>query len=371
VIYLDNNATTRVLPEVLKALLPFYQEMWGNPSGLYPFAAQVAKHISQARENVAALLRSQRESEIIFTSGGTESNNLAIRGVLQSNPDKRHIITTQVEHPSVLMLCRQLEKENYTVTYLSDPAELEKAIRPDTGLISIMWANNETGVLFPIEKIAGLCLAKNILLHVDATQAVGKIAIDLCKVPVSLLSLSGHKFHAPKGIGALYVRRGIKLLPLVYGGGQERGRRSGTENVAGIVGLGEAARLAKKRLDDGVLENVKALRDRLEQQIVKNFSGTKINSQGSPRVPNTSSIAFNGLEGESLSLLLGEEEICVSTGSACSAGALEPSHVLKAMGCDSKQARGTIRFSLSCETTSQEIDQTLAALEKITKRLHG
>lgn len=366
-IYLDNNATTRVLPEVLEAMIPFYKEMWGNPSGLYPFATQVAKQIDQARENVAALLGAQRESEIIFTSGGTESNNLAIRGALQANPGKRHILTSQVEHPSVLMVCRQLEKEGFSVTTLADPIELEKAIRPETGLVSIMWANNETGIIFPIEAIANICLAKNIPFHVDATQAVGKIPIDLRKIPVSLLSLSGHKFHAPKGIGALYVRRGTKISPLFYGGGQERGRRSGTENVAGIAGLGEAARLAKKRLDEGVLKKVQALRDRFEQQIVKNFTGAKINWQKSPRVPNTSSIVFEGLEGETLSLLLGEEGICVSTGSACSAGSLEPSHVLKAMGCDAKQARGTVRFSLSFETTPQEIEQTLTALEKIIK----
>lgn len=375
-IYLDNNATTRVLPEVLEAMLPFYRELWGNPSSLHPFGAQVAKYIGQARENVASLIGAQRASEIIFTSGGTESNNLAIRGVLQANPTKRHLVTTQVEHPSVLALCQQLEKENFEVTYLPvkrngdlELADLEKAIRPDTGLVSILWANNETGVIFPIEAIAKICLEKKVVLHVDATQAIGKIPIDLKKVPIQLLSLSGHKFHAPKGIGALYVRRGTKLQPQIFGGHQERSHRAGTENVAGIVGLGKAAELAKQRLENGAMEKIETRRDQFEAEVLKSFSRARTNGGDSKRLPNTSSLAFEGLEGEAICLLLGEEDICVSTGSACSAGSLEPSHVLKAMGLNVKQARGTIRVSLSFETTPEEIDQTTHTLKKIVSRL--
>lgn len=375
-IYLDNNATTKVLPEVLEAMLPFYKELWGNPSSLHPFGAGLAKHIDEARTHAAGLLGAQRESEIVFTGGGTESNNLALRGVLQANPTKRHCITTQVEHPSILMPCQQLEKEGLEVTYLPvqqngllDLKELENAIRENTALVSIMWANNETGVIFPIEEIAKICLSKNVLLHTDATQTAGKIPIDLRKVPIHLLSLSGHKFHAPKGIGALYVRLGTKLAPQILGGHQERSRRAGTENVASIVGLGEAARLAKKRLEEKTLEKTRTLRDRFEEEISKNCGCVQKNGKGAKRLPNTASLSFEGLEGETICLLLGEEDICVSTGSACTAGSLEPSHVLKAMGLNSKQARGTVRFSLSFETTEEEIDQTIEVLKKIVLRL--
>lgn len=366
-IYLDNNATTRVLPEVVAAMLPFHTELWGNPSSLHPFGAQVAKHIDQAREQVASLLGAQRESEIVFTSGGTESNNLAIRGVLLANPNKRHIVTTKVEHPSVLFLCQQLEKEGYEVTYpLVSPTD---SIREDTALVSVMWANNETGVIFPIKKIAAVCQEKNVPLHVDATQAAGKIPIDLAKVPVNLLSISGHKLHAPKGIGALYVRRGTKITPLFYGGHQERSRRAGTENVASIVGLGKACALAQARLNNGTAERIGALRNQFEATLSQKFPWLRINGKENQRLPNTSSISFAGLEGEAICLLLGEEDICVSTGSACSAGSLEPSHVLKAMGLNTKQARGTVRLSLSFETRQEETNNTLVALEKIIRRL--
>ncbi|MBI4125046.1 MAG: aminotransferase class V-fold PLP-dependent enzyme [Deltaproteobacteria bacterium] len=366
-IYLDNNATTRVLPEVMEAMLPFYTELWGNPSSLHPFGAQVAKHIDKAREQAAALLGAQRESEIVFTSGGTESNNLAIRGTLLANPGKKHIVTTPVEHPSVLLLCQQMEKEGYEVTYALDHPE--KSIGENTALVSVMWANNETGVIFPIEKIAAVCREKNVPLHVDATQAAGKIPIDLRQVPVSLLSISGHKLHAPKGIGALYVRRGTRLNPLFHGGHQERSRRAGTENVAGIVGFGKACELAQERLKNGVMEKITELRDRFEKTLAQKFPWIRINGKENRRLPNTSSISFERLEGEAICLLLGEENICVSTGSACSAGSLEPSHVLKAMGLNAKQARGTVRFSLGFETTQEEINQTINTLEKIIWRL--
>lgn len=375
-IYLDNNATTRVLPEVLEAMLPFYREYWGNPSSMHPFGAQVAKHIDEAREKVAKLLCAQRESEIVFTSGGTESNNLAIRGTLQANPTKRHVITTLVEHPSVLSLCQQLAKEGYEVHYLPvkpngdlNLGELETSIRKTTALVSIMWANNETGVIFPIEAIAKICASKNVPLHVDATQAVGKIPIDLRSVPVNLISLSGHKLHAPKGIGALYVRRGTQLAPLFFGGGQERSRRPGTENVASIVGLGKAAELAQKRVEANQMALVADSRDQFETEVQKKIPWVKRNGVGSKRLPNTSSLCFECLQGEEISLLLGEAGICVSTGSACSAGSLEPSHVLKAMGISQAHAKGAVRFSLSFETTKEEIDQTLGMLEKIVARL--
>lgn len=366
-IYLDNNATTKVLPEVFEAMRPFYTELWGNPSSLHPFGAQVAKHIDKAREQVTALISAQRESEIIFTSGGTESNNLAIRGALFANPGKKHIVTTPVEHPSVLSLCQQLEKEGYEVDYRLDHPEA--AIREETALVSVMWANNETGVIFPIEKVAAICQNKNVPFHVDATQAAGKISIDLRHIPVSLLSISGHKLHAPKGIGALYVRRGTKISPLFFGGHQERGRRAGTENVAGLVGLGKACELAQGRLKNGAMEKIAQPRDRFEKNLAQKFPSIRVNGKASPRLPNTSSISFEGLEGEAICLLLGEEDICVSTGSACSAGSLEPSHVLKAMGLNVKQARGTVRFSMSFETTPEEIETTEKKLEKIIRRL--
>ncbi|MDO8527204.1 MAG: cysteine desulfurase NifS [Deltaproteobacteria bacterium] len=375
-IYLDNNATTPVLPQVLETMLPFLTELWGNPSSLHQFGAQVAKHLDTAREQTAELLHAQRAHEIIFTSGGTESNNLALRGVLQAQPEKKHLVTTAVEHPSILMVCEQLEKEGYTVTRLGvdksgalDLKELDNALTPDTALTSIMWANNETGVLFPIETISKICQAKNILLHVDATQAVGKVDIDVRKAAVDLLSLSGHKLHAPKGIGALYVKRGTKMSPLTFGGGQERGRRAGTENVPSIIALGKAAALAKERLENGDIKKLEELRNNFERTLLEKFDEIKINGATSKRLPNTSNISFEGCDGETICLLLSEVGIAVSTGSACSVGSLEPSHVLKAMGLNHKQAKGAVRFSMSCETTTDEIKKTTDALEKIISRL--
>lgn len=375
-IYLDNNATTRVLPEVIEAMLPFYNDLWGNPSSLHRFGSEVAPHIDRAREAVAKLVGAQRPSEITFTSGGTESNNLALRGILQSHPTKKHLVTTAVEHPSILKLCQQLEKEGYAVTYLSinkngalDLKELEEAIRPDTALVSIMWANNETGILFPIEKIGKICATKNVLFHVDAIQVIGKMPVDVQKAEIHLLSLSGHKFHAPKGIGALYVRRGTRVTPQIIGGPQEYQRRGGTQNVAAIVGLGKAATLAKKHLEEKRDDPMAKQRDQLEEELRQKFPWILRNGSGAPRVPNTASLSFGDLDGETICLLLSETGIAASTGSACTAGSLGPSHVLKAMGLPTKQANATLRFSLSIETIEKEIEQTVQTLEKIILRL--
>ncbi|MBI5300424.1 MAG: cysteine desulfurase NifS [Deltaproteobacteria bacterium] len=375
VIYLDNNATTKPHPDVLSALLPFYTELWGNPSSIHHFGSQVTKHVDHARDQVARLIGAQKSNEIIFTSGGTEANNLAIRGALQANPKKRHIITTQVEHSSVSSLCHELEKENFKITYLPVQSsgalhleDLKKAIRSDTALVSIMWANNETGVLFPVEEIAKICEENKIPFHSDAIQAVGKIPVDLQKARVSLLTLAGHKLHAPKGVGALYVRRGTQIKAQLVGGSQERSRRAGTENVAGIIGLGKACELSQKRLAQNGCQTSE-LRNSFETHLKDKFGFVQINGKEGPRLPNTSSITFEGLDAETICLLLNEEAIAVSTGSACSAGSLDPSHVLKAMGFSQKRSKGTVRFSLSFETTNEEINQTITVLEKVLRRL--
>lgn len=375
-IYLDNNATTKPHPDVLSALLPFYTELWGNPSSIHHFGSQVTKHVDHARDQVAHLIRAQKSSEIIFTSGGTEANNLAIRGTLQANPQKRHIVTTQVEHSSVLSLCRELEKEGFEITYLPVQSsgalnleELKKAIRSDTALVSIMWANNETGVLFPTEEIAKICEEKKVLFHSDAIQAVGKIPVDLQKVHVSLLTLAGHKLHAPKGVGALYVRRGTPIKPQLLGGSQERSRRAGTENVAGIIGLGKACELSQTRFAQNSFQTMESLRNSFETHLKDKFEFVQINGKEGPRLPNTSSTNFEGLDAETICLLLNEEGIAVSTGSACSAGSLDPSHVLKAMGFSQRRSKGTVRFSLSFETTNEEIHQTITVLEKIISKI--
>ena len=374
-IYLDNNATTKPHPDVLEAMLPFYTELWGNPSSIHHFGAQVTKHVDHARDQVARLIGAQKSSEIIFTSGGTEANNLAIRGALQANPKKRHIVTTQVEHSSVLSLCCELEKEGFEVTTLPVQSsgalhleELEKAIRSDTALVSIMWANNETGVLFPIEEIAKICEEKKVPFHSDAIQAIGKIPVDLQKTHVSLLTLAGHKLHAPKGVGALYVRRGTQIRAQLVGGSQERSRRAGTENVAGIIGLGTACELSQKRLAQNDCR-ISELRDSFETHLKDKFGFVQINGKEGARLPNTSSVSFEGLDAETICLLLNEEGISVSTGSACSAGSLDPSHVLKAMGFSQKRSKGTARFSLSFETTTEEVNQTITILEKVLRRL--
>jgi len=375
VVYLDNNATTAVDPEVLAAMLPYLTESYGNPSSMHRFGGQVAKAIQTAREQVADLLGAL-PTEIVFTSGGTEGNNTAIRSALAAFPDRRHIVTTQVEHACVLNLCKTLEKQGYRVTYLSvdrhgmlDLLELEAALTGDTAVVSTMYANNETGVIFPIEQIGQIVKSRGVLFHVDAVQAVGKIPISLHHSTIDFLTLSGHKFHAPKGVGALFVRRGVRFYPYLIGGHQERNRRAGTENVAGIVGLGKAAALAQSYLQQQGA--VAALRDRLEQTLVAQIPDTVVNGQGSPRLPNTANIGFKYIEGEAILLMLDREGICASSGSACTSDSLEPSHVLQAMGLPHSVLHGSIRFSLSRYTTAADIDRVTAVMPEIVARLRA
>jgi cysteine desulfurase len=367
VIYLDNNATSAVAPEVLEAMLPFYQTRYGNPSSMHSFGGEVAHDIVRARAQVAALFNS-RETEVLFTSCGTESDNAAIRGVLEAYPEKRHIITTRVEHPAVLNLCKHLENRGYHTTYLTvdgqgrlDLDALRAAITPDTAIVSIMSANNETGVVFPIQKIGEIIKEHGVVFHTDAVQAAGKLSLDMNEIPADLVSVSGHKLHAPKGVGVLYIRRGTRFVPFMIGGHQEHGRRGGTENVAGIVGLGKAAELALAHFDT---ENkqVAALRDKLEAGVLKSVPHTRVNGDREFRLPNTTNISFDYIEGEAILLKLNEQGICASSGSACTSGSLEPSHVLRAMGVPFTSIHGSIRFSLSRYTTEAEIDKTLEVL---------
>jgi cysteine desulfurase len=374
-IYLDNNATTKVDEEVLKAMLPYLTLYYGNPSSMHRFGGQVGKAVKTARAQVASLLGAQ-ESEIVFTSCGTEGDNAAIRAALTANPKKKQIITTQVEHPAVLNLCKQLERQDYQVTYLSvnsqgllDLDELQAALTGNTALVSIMYANNETGVVFPIEQIGQIVKEYGAIFHVDAVQAVGKIPLDMSKSTIDLLTLSGHKLHAPKGIGALYVRKGTRFRPFLVGGHQERGRRAGTENVPGIVALGKAAELAQQHL--GNINQEKQLRDRLEQSILANIPNTIVNGSIDYRLPNTTSIGFKYIEGEAILLSLDQYGICASSGSACTSGSLEPSHVLRAMGLPYSVLHGSIRFSLSRYTTETEIDQVLQVLPSTIERLRA
>ena len=376
-VYVDNNATTQVAPEVIDAMLPFLKNMWGNPSSMHTFGGQVAKYIDKAREQVATLIGAERASEIVFTSCGSESDNTAIRSALLASPQKRHLITTNVEHPAVLNLCKELQKEGYDVTFLAvdgegrlDLEEFGKSIRDDTAIVSIMWANNETGVIFPIEEIAAECQKRNVLLHVDAVQAVGKISIDLKKTPITYLALSGHKLHAPKGVGALYVRRGTKFHPWLVGGHQEHGRRGGTENVASIVGLGVACELARKNIEDE-RTRVAAMRDKLEKGILESIPRSFVNGNRKMRLPNTTNISFEAIEGEAILLLMNEFGICASSGSACTSGSLLPSHVLVAMGIPFTRAHGSIRFSLSCYNTDEEITFILEKMPGIVSRLRS
>ncbi|MFH0800690.1 MAG: cysteine desulfurase NifS [Pseudomonadota bacterium] len=374
-IYVDNNATTRVAPEVIDAMLPFLKEMWGNPSSMHTFGGQVARHLDLARERVAALIGAERVSEIIFTSCGTESDNAAFHAALAAAPEKRRIATSSVEHPAVLNRAKDLAKQGYDVKFIPvdnlgrlDMAAFEAALSDDTALASIMWANNETGVIFPIEKIAEICAARGIPLHVDAVQAAGKIPIDLKRTPISYLAISGHKLHAPKGIGALYVRRGTPFSPLIVGGHQERGRRAGTENVASIVALGKAAELAMAGMKTECAQMTK-LRDRLERGIIESIPRVYVHGDAEHRLPNTTNTGFEAVEGEAILLLLNEFGICASSGSACASGSLDPSHVMIAMGIPFTRAHGSIRFSLSRYNTGEEIDLILEKMPGIIKRL--
>ena len=376
-IYFDNNATTRVLPEVFEAMRPFFTELYGNPSSIHRFGSQVGQKIGEAREQVATLIGAADPVEVIFTSCGTEGDNAAIRGMLEARPEKRHIVTTQVEHPAVLGLCQHLEKKGYRVTWLAvnqdgmiDLDELRDSLADDTALVSIMWANNETGVIFPIEKIGAIVKAKGVPFHVDAVQAAGKIPLRMKESSVDLLTLSGHKFHAPKGVGALFVRRGITFPPFMIGGHQERNRRAGTENVASIIGMGAAAELALTHLP-AYGEQVMRLRDELETALQKTCADLRVNGQGQDRLPNTSNVSFRYLEGESILVLLDQYGICASTGSACTAGSAEPSHVLRAMRVPADWLQGAVRFSLSRFNSADEIRFVNEKLPAIVQRLRG
>ncbi|MFQ3670478.1 MAG: cysteine desulfurase NifS [Verrucomicrobiia bacterium] len=362
-IYLDNNATTAVDPAVLDAMLPFLKENYGNPSSSYSFGRRTAAALDTAREQVAALLGAEPR-DILFTSCGTESDNTAIASALATT-GHRHLVTTSVEHSAVKNQAEHLERLGYGVTWLPvapdgqlDPAAVAEAIRPDTAIVSIMWANNETGVLFPIESIANLCAERGILFHTDAVQAVGKLPIRFHAAPIHFLALSGHKLHAPKGIGALAVRRRTRFSPLLLGGAQEKGKRGGTENVAAIVGLGRACELALARLDDEN-QRVRALRDRLETGILTRVPSARINGASAPRLPNTTNITFPGAEASHLLARLDQAGVCASAGSACTSGTVSPSHVLKAMGLRDPDALASIRFSLATSNTEAEIDHVL------------
>ncbi|NJK36915.1 MAG: cysteine desulfurase NifS [Oscillatoriales cyanobacterium RM1_1_9] len=374
-IYLDNNATTRLDDAVVEAMLPYLTTFYGNPSSMHTFGGQVGRAVRTAREQVAALLNAE-SSEIVFTSCGTEGDNAAIRAALSAQPKKRHIITTQVEHPAVLNLCKRLEKEDYTVTYLSvnekgqlDLDELEAALTGNTALVSVMYANNETGVIFPIEQIGQMVKEYGALFHVDAVQAVGKIPLDMKTSTIDLLAFSGHKVHGPKGIGALYVRKGVRFRPLLIGGHQERGRRGGTENVPGLIALGQAAELAQKHVANVGQEQ--QLRDRLERSILATIPNTVVNGDPINRLPNTTNIGFKYIEGEAILLSMNQFGICASSGSACTSGSLEPSHVLRALGLPYSVLHGSIRFSLSRYTTDAEIDRVLEVLPGVIERLRA
>jgi cysteine desulfurase len=375
-IYLDNNATTKVADEVLEAMLPYFTQLYGNPSSMHVFGGQVGQRIRDAREQVAALLGASPD-EIVFTSCGTESDNAAIHSALLTRPDKRHIVISRVEHPAIRALCSHLGTQGYKITELPvnkngilDLENLENSLTPDTAIVSLMWANNETGVIFPVEEAARLAHDKGILFHTDAVQAVGKIPINMKNNVIDMLSISGHKLHASKGIGVLYIRRGTKFSPFLIGGHQEKGRRGGTENAAGIVGLGKACELAAKNM---VAENnrVKRLRDKLESELLKKIPQSRVNGDIENRLPNTTNISFEYVEGEAILLLMNELGICASSGSACTSGSLQPSHVLRAMGVPFTMAHGSIRFSLSVYNTEEEVDFVIEKMPAIIERLRG
>lgn len=375
-IYVDNNATTRVAPEVVAEMLPYFSEQYGNPSSMHTFGGSVGAPVKAARERVAALLGAQ-PGEILFTSCGTESDSTAIHAALRSHPDKRHIITTRVEHPAIKNLCEYLAKNGYRITFVPvdrqgrlDLDFLMRNLSDDTAVVSVMWANNETGTLFPVEEIARQAKERGIVFHTDAVQAVGKIPIDMSRSAIDMLSISGHKLHAPKGIGVLYLRKGTKFAPFLMGGHQEAGRRAGTENTAAIIGMGRAAQLVMESMHD---ENtrVRALRDKLERELLQRIPNSMVNGDPDNRLPNTTSIAFEYVEGEAILLLMDQHGICASSGSACTSGSLEPSHVLRAMGVPFTAAHGSIRYSLSIYNTEAEIDFIIDKMPPIIERLRG
>lgn len=376
-VYLDNNATTRVADEVFEEMRPWFTEKYGNPSSMHSFGGDAGHAVKQAREKVAALLNCSPD-EILFTSCGTESDNTALLGTVESYPEKRHVLTTRVEHPAVRATCRHLKsRHGYALTELPvdglgrlDLDELAANLNDDTAIASVMHANNETGVIFPIGKIAEIVKEHGAILHCDAVQTVGKVPLDLRKVPIDLLAMSGHKLHAPKGIGVLFVRRGTKLPPLILGGHQENGKRGGTENVPYIVGLGKACELARQHLDE---ENtrVRALRDKLQAGLLATCLDPHLNGDPDGRLPNTLNVSFEFIEGEAILLLMDAVGIAASSGSACTSGSLEPSHVLRAMGIPFTRAHGSIRFSLSRYTTEKEIGYVIEKMPPIVERLRG
>ncbi len=374
-IYMDNNATTQVAPEVLEAMLPFFKNQYGNPSSIHSFGGNVKKHVDQAREQVAALINAHPE-EIVFTSCGTESDNTAISGALSAHyPSRRHVVTSRVEHQAVIGLCRVLKERTCSLTEVGvdnkgniDMDACAAALREDTAIASLMWANNETGVMFPIHELAEKAKEKGVLFHSDAVQAAGKVPVDVGTVPVDMLSISGHKLHAPKGVGILYVRKGTRISPLLIGGHQEGGKRAGTENVPYIVGLGKACEMALQQIQE---ENthVRKLRDRLEKGILDTCPGAVVNGDTENRLPNTTNISFEFVEGESILMAMDELGICASSGSACTSGSLEPSHVMRAMGVPFTMAHSSTRFSLSRLNTEDQVDIVLEKLPPIIQRL--
>lgn len=375
-IYVDNNATTRVDPMVLDAMLPYFNDFYGNPSSMHSFGGEVAHKIDEARIKVASLVNASPD-EIVFTSCGTESNSTAIHATISSIPDKKHIITSRVEHPAVKNLCEYLSKKGYRITFVPvdrkgmlDVDYLYNSLTDDTAIVSIMWANNETGMIFPIEEISQVVKQKGIVFHTDAVQAIGKVPVDVDKSKVDMLSLSGHKVHAPKGVGALFVRKGTRFSPFLIGGHQEGGRRGGTENVVSIIGLGKASELAENHLEE-VTTRVGQLRDKLESELLRRIPNSMINGDSENRLPNTTSISFEYVEGESILLMIDEFGICASSGSACTSGSLEPSHVLRAMGVPFTAAHGSIRFSLSIYNTEEEINFIIEKLPPIIEHLRN
>ena len=371
-VYLDNNATTPLLPEVFEAMRPYFAEHFGNASSIHHHGQETRAAVERARESVAALLGC-RSSEIVFTGGGTEADNLAILGTVRAGD---HVISSTIEHHAVLNSCKHLQSIGCEVTYvrvdgrgLVDPEDVRDALRPQTRLITIMMANNETGVLQPVEEIGKIAAEADVYFHSDAVQAAGKVAIDVNRLGCDLLSISGHKMHAPQGVGALYVRKGTVLEPMLYGGSHERSRRAGTENVPGIIGLGKAAQLAVEALRSGELAHMSAMRDQIEQKILAEIEATGVNGEGAPRVPNTTNIHFDYIEGEALVIALDLKGLAVSTGAACSSGAIEPSHVLTAMGLPSEVARASLRFSLGKQNTPEDLNFAVDLVPKVVARL--
>ena len=371
-VYLDNNASTPVLPEVFEAMRPYYLERFGNASSIHHFGQHARAAVEKARNSVAALLNA-RPAEIVFTSGGTESDNLGIFGLVRNGD---HVITSTIEHSAVTNSCKRLEQIGVEVTFVPvnsrgevDPDDVRKAIRPNTRLITIMMANNESGVVQPVEEIGKIALEADVFFHTDAVQAAGKIPVDVQKIQCDALSISGHKIHAPQGMGELFIKKGTLIQPLLYGGNHERQRRAGTENLPGIVGLGKAAEISKAWLEHNGPAQMAAMRDRLENAILDSVDGTGVNGQGAPRVPNTSSIYFDHVEGEALVIALDLKGLSVSSGAACSSGAIEPSHVLLAMGLSHDRARGSLRLSLGKQTTNEEIDFATQVVPETVARL--